>query len=617
MELTVDVDNSPVTLEVPMPDGSIEVFHVVESPVMEQPLADRYPLIKTYAGQSLNGKLNARFDMGYQGFHAIVNTPKGAVYVDPVEGANDRYISYYAHEYQEHFMERESDYRCHMDHEVTGDEMPPALTAGKGSRDSGPILRTYALAVACTGEYSNAHGGTKPSVLSAITTIINRINEVYIREFAVRMNLIANNDALIFLNPGTDPYDNVNSGVMLQQNTGVINGIVGSGAYDFGHVFATGTSGGVAFLGSVCTGNKGAGVSGSTNTNGDPFAIDLVAHEIGHQFASPHTFNGTSGNCNSSNRSSATAWEPGSGTTIMAYAGICAPQNVQSFHDPYFHAGAHDRIMAFVSNSNGSVCATNTTTGNSIPEVDASASDGFTIPISTPFQLWGAGTDPDGEELDFMWEQMDLGPPGHPNFPTGNAPLFRSFRPDEEPTRIFPRLLNIVIGNQVLGEILPDYSRNMRFRLTARDNNLVSGGVGSDEISVAVSNAAGPFEVIAPSNGQVVGSGTVAMVTWDVANTDQAPVNSQWVNISLSIDNGFTYPDTLTLRTANDGSELVQFPNVSSTAARVRVQADDNLFFNISPSNFTISPVGVGIVAPINLTLDPDFQSTVTLDWTD
>ncbi len=580
--------SSPVILSLPLPDGSFSRFQIVSSPIMAPELAAKFPEIRTYAGRGLDQPAAvARFDLTPHGFHAMILSPAGAVFIDPYS-RNDttHYVSYHRADYH-----RQTDF---IQYEPLGDNAEvEALLAGLDAQGgsllvSGDELRTYRLAVAATGEYTQYHGGTVADALAEIVTAINRVTGIYERDVAVRMELVANNDQVIYTNGATDPYTNNNGVAMLSQNQSTLDSVIGNANYDIGHVFSTG-GGGVAFLGVTCVTNaKAQGVTGLPNPIGDPFYVDYVSHELGHQYGGNHTFNGNAGSCSGGNRNAATAWEPGSGTTIMAYAGICGSQNIQSNSDDHFHSGSIDEIRAYTTLGSGNSCAAITATGNSAPVVNAGGD--YVIPLNTPFMLTGSASDPDGDPLTYNWEQRDLGPAGAPNSPVGNAPIFRSFPSKTTPVRIFPQISDIVNNTQTLGEILPSYARTLHFRLTVRDNNVSpsAGGVDFDEMEVTVAAGTGPFLVTAPNTAVTWEVGSPATVSWDVANTDQSPVSCASVDIELSTDGGLTYPTTLLLGTPNDGSASVQVPNSVTTTARVRVICSDNIFFDISNTNFEI-----------------------------
>ncbi|HEX7357425.1 MAG TPA: zinc-dependent metalloprotease family protein, partial [Ignavibacteriaceae bacterium] len=528
-----------------------------------------------------------KLDLTMHGFHAMIFTAEGNIFIDPYSlGDIHNYISYYTKDFNKSGVA----FEC----EVISDESRiNELNYLKESMiltPTGPQLRTYRLAVAATGEYTTFFGGTVPQGLAAVVTSVNRVNGVYETEVAVRMILVANNDTLIFTNASTDPYTNNNGSTMLGQNQTTIDARIGNANYDIGHVFSTG-GGGVAYLGVICvTGLKARGVTGSSAPVGDPFDIDYVAHEMGHQFAGNHSFNGSAGSCSGGNRNASTAYEPGSGSTIMAYAGICSPQNLQNNSDPYFHSINFDEIVAYTNFGSGNGCAVITNTGNGAPTVSVPAG-GFYIPISTPFSLTGSANDPDGDALTYCWEEFDLGPAGAPGTPSGNAPIFRSWNPTSSPTRYFPRLVNLLNNTTVIGEILPTYSRTLTFRLTARDNKAGGGGVNYAQLQFNVDGNSGPFVVTSPNTNVSWAGNSVQTITWNVANTNNAPVNCANVNILLSTDGGQTFSTTLLANTPNDGSEDVTIPNTPLTTARIKVEAVGNIFFDISNVNFTIEEV--------------------------
>lgn len=585
LEFTPAAENRNVVMALPLPDGRYQYFRLFESPIMAPALAAKYPDITTYIAKGLDDvHANGRLDWTPQGFHAVITSPSGTFYIDPYSQADIvHYISYYTADFAPDAAAILPELEP-----IAGEPLPP-LDMG-GGQATGPNLHTYRLAVAATGEYTIFHGGTVPLAMAAIVTAVNRVTEVYEREVAVRMELVANNDDIVYTNPATDPYTNDNGSQMLGQNQTNLDTVIGSANYDVGHVFSTG-GGGVAFLGVICSAtSKARGVTGLPSPIGDPFYIDYVAHEMGHQYGGNHSFNGNEGACSGGNRNASTAYEPGSGSTIQAYAGICGSQDLQPNSDDYFHTISFQEIYNHTTIGGGSTCDVVTATGNEAPVVTVPAG-GFTIPMMTPFELTGSATDPDSDPLTYDWEQFNLGPAGHPNSPSGNAPIFRSFDPVTTPTRIFPKMSDIVNNTQTIGEIMAGYGRSMVFRFTVRDNHVSpsAGGVAYDSVSFTVSGEAGPFLVTSPNTAINWPIGTLQSVTWNVANTAAAPVSCSSVDIHLSTDGGYTYPTTLATGVANDGSHQVVVPNNPSATARVRVHCANNVFFDISNANFTIA----------------------------
>ncbi len=599
-----EAPQSGFIFSIPMPDGTLIPFSIIETALMSPELAQQLPQVKTYSGTGLTDKSTYLvMDITQHGFHAMIQSHSGTVYIDPYQKGNTQYyISYWKKDFDPstktstqkfcEFNTVSKQDKSETDHQH---KTPNHSHEKKGNqaRPSGTQLRTYRLAVAATGEYTQFHNDGNPNngnavadAQAAIVTTINRVKGIYEKEVGISFTLISNT-SIIFEDGATDPFSNNNAGALINQSQTVIDNNLGIAAYDIGHTFSTG-GGGLAGLGVVCVnGQKARGITGSDQPIGDPFDVDFVAHEIGHQFGAEHTFNGNSGDCTGGNRSSDTAYEPGSGTTIMAYAGICSPQNIQNNSDAYFHTSSYDQILDYTLDDDGNNCPTVSNTGNTPPAVNAGVG-GFTIPIGTPFELTGSATDANGDALTYCWEQFDLGPAGAPNNPSGNAPLFRSFPPVSSPSRTFPRIQNIISNTQTQGEILPSYSRDMTFRLTVRDAQPVAG-VNYDVINFAVSQEAGPFVVLSPNTALTWQAGSNQLVTWDVANTNLPPVNCQRVNILLSKDGGFTYPITLASEVINNGAFWIAVPNEPTTQARLKVAAADNIFFDISNQNFTIT----------------------------
>jgi hypothetical protein len=577
-----------VVVPIPLPDHGFGNFQFVEAPIMAPELAAKFPEIKTYLGWGLDDpSASVRFDRTPAGFHAMILSSNGTIFVDPFSRDDPNYyISYFKRDYM-----ADSDISFQEYGPLQGPTDASSLVTqiGRAGTTSGNQLRTYRAAVAATGEYTQFFDGTVNAGMAAIVTTMNRVVGIYEREVAVRMVLVANNDLIVYTDADGDPYTNSNGSAMLSENQATLDAIIDNANYDIGHVFSTG-GGGVAYLGVPCiAGWKAQGVTGRSQPVGDAFDVDYVAHEMGHQFGANHTFNGNEGSCSGGNRHASTAYEPGSASTIMGYAGICGSQDLQPHSDDYFHGVSLDEIIAYTTVGSGNNCPVVTATGNSAPVVEAGVG-GFTIPKNTPFILTGSATDPDGDPLTYTWEEFDLGPAGHPDYPTGSAPIFRSFTPVTVPWRTFPKISDLVNDIHTIGELLPSYSRSLTFRLTVRDNHVSpsAGGVGSDSITFNVTGLAGPFQVTEPNTAVTWWVGTQSTVNWEVANTNTSPVNCTGVNILLSTDGGYTYPFTLATNTPNDGSATVTVPRTPTNSARVKVACANNIFFDISNTDFLV-----------------------------
>lgn len=602
IEITLGLRQSSFIIELPTPDGSFNRYTLVESPVMEEGLAAAYPFIKTYAGQGIDDPTAAiRCDMTQFGFHSYVLSANGIIYIDPVEfGNSENYMVYFKHDipgelYRPNCLLKTDEEKAELNNAHDRLYQPTSI------QSIGSQLRTYRLALAADGEFTAFYGGTVGGALAGITTIMNRVNGVYEKELDIHMNIIANNNLIIYTNAATDPYTDSDGVAMLDENQMNLTSVIGSANYNIGHVFSTG-GGGIAGLGVVCnTTYKANGVTGLPDPPGpigDAFAIDFVAHEMGHQFGAYHTFNCTTGNCGGNTRDAGSAFEPGSGSTIMGYAGICTDTNdLQNNSDAYFHSRSFYEIVNYSTSGGGGACAVATSTGNNPPVLTMPALS-WTIPYQTPFKLTATATDADADPLTFCWEQYDLGPSGNWSAPSGNAPLFRSIAPVSSGTRLFPKLNKILTPASVdVGEVMATYARSVKFRCTVRDNRASGGGViySPFVVTVNVINTTVPFAITAPNTTGISWiAGTTHTVTWNVAATDVTPINTANVNIYLSTDNGTSFPINIATAVPNNGSYSFTVPNNPTANARVMVEGAGNIFFDINDKKFTITaPVGI------------------------
>lgn len=590
MAMAQEAAMSGIVIELPSPDGMMKGFRVVETPVMHPDLQARFPEIRTYSGMGMEDGGLLKMDLTPHGFHAMVLEPGGDDwFIDPLAFGDNVYHQSY---YRKNFSKTLPAGFMGCGYEQVNDinqaqKQTRQWIAQMGEDRVGDCqLRTYRLALACTGEYANYHGSNttnnnKSFAAAAMATSLNRVNGIYERDVTLTMVLVANNDNLIYLNGATDPYTNNNGGTMLTENNNNCNAVIGSANYDIGHVFSTG-GGGVAYLNSPCTSIKAGGVTGSGAPVGDPFDIDYVAHEMGHQYGGNHSQN------NNCNRAASAAVEVGSGITIMGYAGICAP-DVAAHSIAMFGGYSMQEIAANITAGASSGCPVTTPISNSQPTANAGAD--YVIPKSTPFILTGSGTDANsGNVLTYSWEQMDNAVATQPPVSTNTGgPAWVPLLPQNTPVRYMPNLPAVIANTTPTWEVLSSVARTLNFRLTVRDNASGGGCAKQDNMVVTVNGTAGPFLVTAPNTAVSWTALTAQTVTWDVAGTTAAPVSCANVDILLSTDGGLTYPYTLATATPNDGSQSITVPNAATTTARVMVRANGNIFYDISNTNFTIT----------------------------
>lgn len=600
---STDQIRSKILVSFPNSEGNLEEFRVYEKSNFEAPLQEKYQEIRSYVGESVFGTDKIYFSVSPLGLSTMeYATDRTMEIIEPYTADLSTYVVF----------KRTDDKGIPKEFEckVPNIAKNSATNTGGKSADDG-LLRTYRLALSCTGEYG-AWAGSVANALARMNTTMTRVNGVFENDFSIHMNLIAEEESIIFINSSTDPYSPASTGASGAWNDelkAVLMGTtygIGDAKYDIGHLFGRSGGGGSAgCIGCVCNStntynnsygwyeHKGQGYTspGSGTPAGDNFDIDYVAHEIGHQFGGWHTFtHGTEGN--------PSQMEPGSGSTIMGYAGITA-KDVQAHSDPYFHAASIRDITNYMKSTAGN-CGVNTSNGNTAPTADAGAD--YTIPKSTPFVLTGAGTDVNGDNLTYIWEQFDLqnASTANPTATKTSGVNFRSYLPNKAPVRYFPNMTTVLAGSlftaatELNVEYLPSVARTLNFRLTVRDNKTGAGANTYDDMKVTVSSAAGPFKVTVPNTAVTYAGNSSQTVTWDVASSTEAPVSCANVDILISTDGGTTW-SPLATSTANDGSEVVLLPNLDTTAARIMVKANGNIFFDVSDANFTITKTELSV----------------------
>jgi hypothetical protein len=600
----MEFGGASLRIALPDPDGNWQHFDIAQSPMLEPALAAAYPFIKTYSGQGVEDRTaTIRIDITTLGFRAQVLGHERNYAIDPVTfGDTSHYSVYDLHDLPRPLQP----FVCHLHDEGPAAEMSPFDT-----RTLGTQLRTYRIAVAATESYTAFYGNSAANALSGVVTTINRVNQIYERDFAVRFSLVANNNLLMYIT--TSPYTDGNLSTMLGENQTNLTSVIGSANYDIGHVFSGLNLGGLAARPSACSAaNKARGGTGLSNPTGDFWAVQYVSHEIGHQMGARHSFNagdGAGAACES-NRSSGAAYEPGSGSTIMSYRGLCGAANNLPASDAMFNQGAYEDIRAHITGAGN--CAAQTATGNTLPVI--SGLTNRTIPANTAFSVTANATDANSDALTFSWEQRSLGPAqpltGAGSDDNGTSPLFRVFLPSTSNTRFLPLYADVLDGTLTLGEKYPVLSRTMVMRLIVRDNRAGGGGTVFGDSTFTINAGAGPFTITSNNaTGQNVNIG-LNTITWNVANTNVAPINTANVRITLSTDGGTTWPVELAASTPNDGSADVIVPTIPFTnTVRIRIEAVGNVYYDVTNVN-----VGVNCPEVPNVTATASC-SNVTVGW--
>lgn len=611
-------------LEIPLPDGSTEIFSIVESPLLSPEQAVLHPEIKTYTGQGTRHPERViRFSLTSNGFGGILlNVKKDVVYFEKSPTGEDLYLSYFVRDCDK--LSQAPVRQCgEHDQSFTeiADQRTPLQNYIAERNNTGGTLRTYRLAIAGNEEFTALYGNNINNAYSAIVNYANNMAAVYRVELCISFQLVSGTNVVYSSVPvaGDDPYDNDDQGAMLDENQDNLDMELGSAAYDIGHVlgYTGGSGGGVAFAESVCYNPwKGSGVSGIGDINQYPqvFFDQLIYHEVGHQFGMSHSYNSSIPVCTT--REPATSVEPGAGATIMSYGFTCGSDDYESNYLPIlqFHTVNYEQAYNYVTNPSPGFggCSTNTSTGNNLPVVTPPANK--TIPASTPFSLTGSATDADGDALTYCWEGTNIGTETPTSGTLGNtakAPFFRSYEPSSSGTRIYPLLEAILDASYYRqGDKLPSIGTTTTHRLTVRDNDASGGSTVYSDVTVTIDGGSGPFFVY--NLGGPYSPNSSQTIAWNVANSTAAPVSCANVDILLSTDDGQTFPTTLLANTPNDGSQSVTLPNINTSTARIMVKASDNIFFDIS-NTFEIQ--GALPVTFIRFEARLETERNALLDW--
>lgn len=582
-------EKSEIIISFPNSEGKMENFKVRENSNFDPQLAAKFPDIKSYVGEGLDDpNSTVYFSVSPLGLSSMeIYGDKSAVFIEPYTKDLSSYVVYKKSDKKDDLNK----FECTVIDVAQKGVANASNIAARPNADDAK-LRTFRLALSSTGEYTAYFGGTKANALAAMNNTMTRVNGVFEKDFSARMVLIANNDAVIYTNASTDPYSSA-SGMSSwnSQLQSTLTSVIGEANYDIGHLFgASGGGGNAGCIGCVCTnGSKGSGYTSPADAipSGDNFDIDYVAHEMGHQFGGNHTFS-------HGNEGTGVNMEPGSGSTIMGYAGITS-QDIQAHSDSFFHAIS---IQQITNNIKAKTCPVSTNTGNSIPTANAGLD--YTIPKGTPFMLTGTGTDANGDSLTYIWEQMDnasssqTGASSAASATKASGPTFRSWTPQTTPVRYFPRMASILTGatttagSEITVEALSNVARSYNFRFTVRDNRAGGSGNNSDDAVITVNGTAGPFSVSSQNSATTYAGGSSQTVTWNVAGTTANGVNAANVDILWSTNSGTTWT-TLLAGTPNDGSQTVTIPNVSTTTGRIMVKGSNHIFFDVNNANITVN----------------------------
>lgn len=614
-------EGGTVTINIPTLDGKVERFAVNSFPVMDEVLANQYQL-GSYVGLGVDDPTKyIRFSVAPNDFQSMIISNGKYEFIEP---ANPDKSVYYVHGK----TGKSGTFTCSTkENEASVARLQAMMKNGSAAKSSDKKFHTIRLALSVTGEYT-AYFGNTSNALAQMNATLSRVNGVFEQEFNLHINMI-NAPVLVFTNGSTDPYsdsasmDNWNLELMNVLHGGTYG--VTDANFDIGHLFgATGGGGNAGCIGCVCSNDtstyvdggvtypenyKGSAYTSPANAvpMGDSFDIDYVAHEMGHQLGDNHTY--------SYNEGTGVCVEPGSGSTIMGYAGITgANTDVQQHSDPYFHSVSIDQVQAFLASA---TCDVETSIANN-PPVITPMTTAYTIPKSTAFVLTASATDPDGDALTYNWEQVNSSSLGNGigkasgtgdgaaaigNTTSGAS--FRSWTATTAPTRYFPKLSTVLGGavkNTADFEAASTVARTTNFRVTVRDNRVGGQAQTAYATQTIVVGAASAFTV----NVSTLTPNANSTITWVPSGTTAAPYNVANVKIDYTYDNGVTWT-VLAASVPNSGSASVFVPAaLAGKSGHIRVSSIGNVFYAVKQNSVgTLATAEVGNIKTVQIYPNP------------
>ncbi|NML57955.1 zinc-dependent metalloprotease [Chryseobacterium cheonjiense] len=631
------VGGNTITINVPTLEGKVEKFAVNSFPVVDEVLANQYQL-GSYVGKGIDDpEKYIRFSVAPNDFQSMVISNGKYEFIEPASADKTVYAVHGKTSREGHAFVCST-----KESPVATAKIKEMMESGLAAKSSNKTYHTLRLAISVTGEYTSYFGGVA-NALAQINATMTRVNGVFEQEFNIHMNMVSA-PALIFADANSDPYSPASQ--MCKWNYELMNTLHG-GSYgvtdndfDIGHLFgATGGGGNAGCIGCIGSNDvsttsysasaggcgyayispdnyKGSGItspgidyysSGTWNSSsttqlppsGDAYDIDYVAHEMGHQLGDNHTysFNEGTGVCD----------EPGSGSTIMGYAGITGPTtDIQHHSDPYFHSVSIDQVEA---NMTLVIADVETPITNNTPVVTSMPTT-YTIPKSTAFVLTANATDPDGDPLTYCWEQVNSssltnGVTTSNIGNTSSGASFRSWSPTSNPTRYFPKLSTVLAGtvkNTADFEAASTVARTTNFRVTVRDNKIGGQAQTAYATQTIVVGSAAAFTV----NAATLTPNANSTITWVVSGTTASPYNVANVKIDYTYDGGNTWT-VLAASVPNSGSASVFVPAaLAGKSGHIRVSAIGNVFYAVKQNNVgTLATAEVGNVKSLEIYPNP------------